>query len=118
MNEILEELKGWGCDIDAAMERFFGNTAFYSSCLKKVVTERSFQTLGEALLEQNLKEAFESAHTLKGVLANMSLTPMFRIADGITETLRGGTMDGVMAEYQKLLEEKAYLEELLKRNGD
>jgi HPt (histidine-containing phosphotransfer) domain-containing protein len=36
----------------------------------------------------NLKEAFEAAHSLKGVTGNLSLTPLYEKLNSITEFLR------------------------------
>ena len=41
-------------------------------------------------MKKNYKEAFEAAHSLKGVLGNLSLTPLYDKVCEITELLRAG----------------------------
>lgn len=103
MTKILEELKNWGCDVDGAMERFMGDEELYMSCLKTVVNDKSYEALHDGLLEGDLQGAFDNAHTLKGVLANMGLTPMFDIVVRIVEPLRAGNMENLMPVYEELV---------------
>ena len=77
MNEVLEGLNAWGCDLEGALERFLGDEKLYQSCLPMVVEDESFDGLKEALAADERKKAFDCAHTLKGVFANMGITPMF-----------------------------------------
>ena len=39
-------------------------------------------------MKKNYKEAFEAAHSLKGVLGNLSLTPLYDKVCKMTELLR------------------------------
>ena len=103
MTKILEELKNWGCDVDGAMERFMGDEELYMSCLKTVVNDKAYEALHDGLLEGDLQGAFDNAHTLKGVLANMGLTPMFDIVVRIVEPLRAGNMENLMPVYEELV---------------
>ncbi len=77
MCEVLEKLRAWGCDLDGALERFLGDEELYKSCLPMVAEDEAFDGLKEALAEDERKKAFDCAHTLKGVFANMGITPMF-----------------------------------------
>ena len=61
--------------------------------------------LKKALANDDLDKAFQAAHALKGVLANLSLTPLFDIDFEITELLRNRTkMD--YSEYLEKYENK------------
>lgn len=106
---LLEELKNWGCDIDGALERFVGDEELYKTCLYTVLDDKAFSGLGEALYAGQVKEAFDYAHTLKGVLANMGLTPMYDITVRIVEPLRTGDAEGLFALYEELLQAKSVL---------
>lgn len=112
---LLEELKKWGCDIDGALERFVGDEELYKTCLYTVLDDKAFAGLGEALHNNQVKEAFDHAHTLKGVLANMGLTPMYDITVQIVEPLRVGKSDGLLPIYEELLQAKDVLAGLLAR---
>lgn len=115
---IMERLNQWGCDVRSAMPRFLNNTDMYCQLLRSVPKQDSFDKLGAALDEGNPEEAFEQAHSLKGVLANMAITPMYAEVCEIVERLRGGDMDGVPARYEELLREKAILQDILSEKGE
>lgn len=115
MDLLLDELKSWGCDVDGAMERFVEDEALYRSCLDTVLKDKAFAGLGTALQDHEKKKAFEYAHTLKGVLGNLGLTPMYDIAVRIVEPLRNGQMEGLFPEYEELLQARGYLEMLLEK---
>lgn len=113
MSTLLEALKDWKCDVDGAMERFMGDEELYRTCLNAVLSDKSFAGLGAALKEDGVKEAFDHAHTLKGVLANMGLTPMYDITVRIVEPLRKGSAEQLLPVYEELMEAKEYLGKLL-----
>lgn len=52
-------------------------------------------------------------HTLKGVLANLGLTPIYDIVVRIVEPLRAKSAEGVMEEYEKLLAARERLEKTI-----
>lgn len=123
MGQLLHKLNNWGCDINKTLHRFLGNEQLYCSCLSDLVKEATFEKLQEALLTNNGKEAFSCAHTLKGVIANMGITPMLDIIIRIVEPLRElekseGELSPVFArqlldEYEQLQMAKEYLIKLM-----
>lgn len=94
MSKIIDALRAWNCDIDGAMERFMDDEELYISCLAIVCSDNAFDQLASALKSGNITAAFEAAHTLKGVLGNMGLTPMYDTAIQIVEPLRAGNSEG------------------------
>lgn len=106
---LLEELKKWGCDVEGALERFVGDEELYKTCLYTVLSDKAFEGLGESLRVGQSKEAFDYAHTLKGVLANMGLTPMYDIVVRIVEPLRAEDLEGLLPVYEELLQAKSVL---------
>lgn len=106
---LLEQLKNWGCDVDGALERFVGDEELYQACLHTVLTDPAFEGLGEALRGQRGKEAFDFAHSLKGVLGNMGLTPMYAIIVRLVEPLRAGSLENLLPVYEELLQAKEVL---------
>lgn len=52
--------------------------------------DQNFELLPEALRAGEMGRAFECAHTLKGMLANMGLIPLYDIVVRIVEPLRAG----------------------------
>lgn len=54
----------------------------------KFLSDKSFQTLEDAMKEKNYEEAFRAAHTLKGVSQNLSFTKLHESSHEMTEALR------------------------------
>lgn len=113
-DEIIESLISWGCDVPGALPRFIGNRDFYCRMLAMVPDEESFAKLGACLAAGDVRAAFEAAHTLKGVLGNMGLTPMYDEACAIVEPLRAGTLEGTPDHYETLMRQNEKLGKLLK----
>lgn len=113
MSALLDALKDWGCDVDGALARFVDDEELYVMCLNKVLSDKAFADLGTALKKGEIKEAFDCAHTLKGVLANMGLTPMYDISVRIVEPLRIEADENLMPVYEELLRAKDKLEAMI-----
>ena len=90
MDEQFEkELRENGAGVDAAVHRFMGNKALYKKFLLKFKDDRNCEALAENIRNGNYEAAFNSAHTLKGVSANLGLDPIYKGACEVTELLRG-----------------------------
>ncbi|MDD2647513.1 MAG: Hpt domain-containing protein [Eubacteriales bacterium] len=113
MSRQLEDLRAFGCDIDGTMERMGDDEEFYMECIQDIIADPYFDSLGTALKAGDVKLAFDAAHTLKGVFANVGLTPLFEQTVRIVEPLRKGQRDGLDAEFDKLMQLKARLEEIV-----
>ena len=112
-NDIFRELKNWGCDVDGAMERFLEDEELYVSCLQMVVSDANFEKIGTTLKEKEIEQAFDASHTLKGVFANLGLTPMLLLAERIVEPLRKGSEENLWEEYEALLGANEQLKTIL-----
>jgi len=113
MEKIFKALEEWGCDVEGALERFLDDKDLYMTCLETVITDSNFDKLGTALEDENVLEAFECSHTLKGVFANLGLSPMFSIVETIVEPLRGGSAHNLEDAYEKLLASNEQLKRIL-----
>ena len=110
MSEFQETFSAYGGDYMATMSRFMGNEAMYLRLLDMLFEDKSLQQLGEALEAQDLKRAFEAAHTLKGVAGNMGLKPLYEAVCIIVEPLRAGQQredypvlyKAIQAEFQRV----------------
>ena len=107
----IEKLNEFGANTNEALERCMNNEAFYLMLVEKELKDDSLERLDAALKEGNLDSGFEIAHSLKGVLANLSLTPLYDVVVEITELLRSRTdtdyspyMEKAFALKNKLLE--------------
>ncbi len=109
----LDALRAFGADVDDGLRRCMNMESFYLGLFAALKGDRHVEDLKEAIAAKDLDRAFELAHALKGVYANLSLTPLSRPVQEITELLRARTD----TDYTPLLEElsarKAELDALL-----
>ena len=113
MNRVLAELKCWGCDVEGAMKRMLDDEDFYIECLNEVANDGCFESLKAALDSKNVNAAFEAAHALKGVFANVGLTPFFNKIVEIVEPLRRGNGEELGGKYEELIQMREKLKKLL-----
>ena len=97
----IDALREWGADVDAGMKRCLNNEGFYLKMVTRAAPDPSFDGLKAAVEAGDLERGFELAHALKGVTANLELTPICRPVTEITELLRARTQ----ADYAPLLDE-------------
>ena len=71
----------------------------------KFPQDGSMQQLEEALKAEDYELAFRSAHTLKGVAANLAFSALFKAASDLTERLRYDKSAPDQALVQKVEEE-------------
>jgi HPt (histidine-containing phosphotransfer) domain-containing protein len=106
----IEALHEFGADTRDGLGRCMNNEAFYLRLVNMALEDANFARLGEAVKQGDRKAAFEAAHALKGVLANLSLTPLLEPASEITELLRAerdadypALTDGLLRKREALL---------------
>ncbi|MBQ6465821.1 MAG: Hpt domain-containing protein [Oscillospiraceae bacterium] len=97
----VENLRAWGANVDEALVRCLNNESFYLRLVNKALLDPSFDKLAETVSSGDLEQGFDLAHSLKGVCANLALTPICRPIEQITELLRSRTD----TDYTALLEE-------------
>ena len=108
----IEGLKNFGANTDEGLQRCFGNEALYLRLVKTIAGEKHFGMLKDALDAHDLTGAFEAVHALKGVLGNLSLTPMYDLSVEMTEHLRVKEEANCQELLEKMLEKKAELDAL------
>ena len=89
----------------------------FKTAVKTALADGSFDTLRDAVGTGDAKAAFEAAHALKGVLGNLSLTPLYQPASEITELLRAGEAVDVSAPLTELLAQRERLQALCGEQG-
>ena len=97
----LEALNEFGADTESGLSRCLNKEDFYLSLVKKMAESDELDKLEGAIAENNLEAAFNAAHTLKGLAANLSLDPILKPASEMTEHLRNRDA----ADYGTYLEE-------------
>lgn len=108
----IDKLNEFGADTDEGLARCFGNEGLYLKLVNMICQEGNFEKLRSALDNGDLDTAFEAAHALKGVLGNLSLTPMYNKSVEITELLRKRNDMDYTPLVEELLTMKSELEEL------
>ena len=97
----IEKLREYGADVDEGLARCMNMEAFYIGLVGKALADNRLPLLEQQIGEGNLNAAFETAHALKGMYANLSLTPLTKPISEITELLRSRTK----TDYSVLLTE-------------
>ena len=103
----IDTLKAYGADVDEGITRCMGNEQFYMKLVGKLLEDTRLDTLEQQLAQGDLDSAFETAHALKGMCANLAITPMTIPVTEMTEFLRSRTrMDysGLLAQSKEQFE--------------
>ena len=85
----IETLKSYGANTAEGLARCMNNEAFYLRLVGMGLKDVNFDKLQNAVAAGNVKDAFEAAHALKGVLGNLALTPLLNPVSEMTELFRG-----------------------------
>ncbi len=72
-NETKKQLIEAGIDVNKGVLRLMGRTDKYLSLLKKFPQDDSFAKLKDAFAREDCTAAYNAAHALKGISANLSL---------------------------------------------
>ncbi len=88
MESVRQKMEDYGVDYQGTMGRFMGNESLYLKVLGKLGSDENAKKLDQAVKEGDLEAAFNAAHTLKGVAANLGLTPLLEAVNEIVEPLR------------------------------
>ena len=111
----VDALREFGADVADGLGRCMNNEGFYLKLVNMALDDGGFDKLSQALETGDVKEGFEAAHALKGILANLSLTPLLTPVSEMTEILRAGSAEGC-AELCAAMTEKR--NELLSLRGE
>ena len=84
----LEGLQKLGADTNDGLQRCVNDEGFYLGLVDEVLRRDDFDELKSALDAGDIEGAFEKAHTMKGVYANLSLDSLCKPVSEITEILR------------------------------
>jgi HPt (histidine-containing phosphotransfer) domain-containing protein len=84
----IEKLKAFGADTEDGLARCMGMEDFYLGLVAEAAKTLDTKELETAVKKGDLAAAFETAHAMKGVLANLSLSPVLKPVSEITELLR------------------------------
>ena len=97
----IEKLREFGADTKDGLMRCMNNETLYLRLVGMAIGDSNFDALSAAVAAGDKQAAFKAAHAIKGVVGNLSLTPLFELVSGMTELLRAGQD----ADYPTLLEQ-------------
>lgn len=105
----IEKLKEFGADTADGLKRCLNMEDFYLDLVNSSIDDTQLVQLGKAISAKELDSAFETAHSLKGVYGNLSLTPLYKPMSELTELLRSKTAadydtlyNEIMRQFEKL----------------
>lgn len=96
-----DKLREFGADVDLGLARCMNNEGFYLMLVGKAAEDQRLTLLAQQIAGGRTEAAFETAHALKGMYANLSLDPLTKPVSVITELLRSKAD----ADYTALLNE-------------
>lgn len=108
----VEALRAYGANVDEGITRCIGNEGFYLRMVNMALDMDTYDKLAAAVEAGDLTAAYEAAHSLKGVLGNVSLGPLSEEAAQISDLLKAGTQMDYKPRVQRLLELKQELDAL------
>ena len=100
----IEQLKNNGADVETGLSRCVGNKDLYLKLVNMGLSDKKFEELGTAITQNDLTQAFELCHALKGVIGNLALTPLFDALSQMTEKLRARENTNYSKMYSDILE--------------
>lgn len=88
MESFFKKLENYGVDMKEIENRFLGNKEFYMECFQMFKEGKEVKNLKNALDSKNYDQAFNEAHTIKGIVGNLGLKPLFNKISPLVEALR------------------------------
>ncbi len=85
---MIEELKELGVDVEDAVQRFMGNEGLFTRMVKKLPPSIKDLHVVDYVEKGDYETALNNAHTLKGVMGNLSVTPLFNAYNDAVALLR------------------------------
>ena len=101
--DILTELKNFGVDIDDAMNRFMNNEGLYKKMLLKLPPNIEKLPVLSLIETGDNEGALANAHTLKGIMGNLSITPLYEGYTKIVDLFRAGKPQEAQSVLESIL---------------
>lgn len=101
--DLITELKELGVNTEEALGRFMNNSGLYVRMLGKFPAAVSDADVPAHFEAKDYETAVSTAHTLKGVTGNLSLTPLFKAYTDIVALLREGNPEKAEAILKEIL---------------
>jgi HPt (histidine-containing phosphotransfer) domain-containing protein len=101
----LDALRAYGANTAEGMARCLNDGPFYLEMVAMTLADRNFDALKTAMGAGDARGAFAAAHSLKGSVGNVALTPIYEPLCALTELLRGAdaSVDGGDALLEQIM---------------
>ena len=93
-----------GIDVDEALERVMGNEMLLERVLGMFLDDTHFDQLRDAVAANDVDGAIAAVHSLKGTSGNLSMKPLFELANKQLALFRAGSWDEAVALMPQLKE--------------
>ena len=108
----LDALSAYGANVGEGMNRCLNDEPFYLEMVAMTLADKNFAVLKAAMEAGDSRAAFAAAHSLKGAIGNVALTPIYEPLCALTELLRGKDspvedgelLERIMTQREKALE--------------
>lgn len=97
-----EYLQSQGFDVKGSVERFCGDETMYYSFLARFTQDPNFSQISPALQAKDYQGALAAVHTLKGVAANLGMTPLYIACSQMVVLLRKPDYPEAEKSYQQV----------------
>jgi len=108
----ISELKAFGANTEEGLGRCLNNEDFYFRMIKMALADAGFEKLKTAIEQNDLDAGFDAAHALKGVLGNLSLTPLYKPVSEMTELLRSKEDADYSAYVKEIVDQREALRKI------
>lgn len=109
--DMATKLASYGIDFPDAMERMDDDEALYERLAFKYLNNTNYVDLVAAMEAKAYEDAYEAAHTLKGVSGNLSFSKLYKVSAAVSDALYQGEyqaaeqmMPDVKAAHEKVIE--------------
>ncbi|MFV0362269.1 MAG: Hpt domain-containing protein [Suipraeoptans sp.] len=103
MSEFIDKLTSYGADVTTALERFANDESLYEMCFNLLLDDENFAMLKSSIDSNDYENAFKAGHALKGVIANLELTPLNGPISNLVESLRTNDCSKIDSQYTAVL---------------
>lgn len=100
------KLEEAGIDVEEALGRFMNNEGLLMKFLLRFPQDQNFSKLSSAMEAEDTEAGYTAAHTLKGVVGNLSMTELFPLVTQVSDALRAGDLAAAREKMPEL--ETAY----------
>ncbi|MCR4713065.1 MAG: Hpt domain-containing protein [Treponemataceae bacterium] len=105
----VEKLAAFGADTKTALARCMNKDDFYIKLVGMGLNEPRFEQLGAALDAKDYEAAFTLCHSIKGVIGNLGIDPLYNVICEMTELLRAKTDTDYSKLYKNVMDMRSEL---------